>query len=126
MTTHHDIQKGTVMTVHTAHPGHHRTSSRTAGIGLAGALLAVGAGYGVASLVLDEAPASIIEPEKTGFVGNPDVKPSLFPGTNREGARPDAPELRAGPPAGAPRCGGAPVSASQRSKWRARAKAKSP
>ena len=126
MTTHHDIQKGTVMTVHTAHPGHHRISSRTAGIALAGALLAVGAGYGVASLVLDEAPASIIEPEKTRLRRQSRRQALAGPGHQPRGARPDAPELRAGPPAGAPLCGGAPVSASQRSKWRARAKAKSP
>jgi hypothetical protein len=84
MTTDHDTQKGTVMTVHTAHPGHHRISTTTAGIALAGTLLAVGAGYGVANLVLDEAPASVIEPENTGLVGNPDVKPQQFPGTDRE------------------------------------------
>ena len=41
------------MTVHTAHPGH-RFSTKTAGIALAGAVLAVGAGYGVATFVLDE------------------------------------------------------------------------
>ena len=49
------------MTVHTAHPGH-RFSTKTAGIALAGAVLAVGAGYGVANYVLDEAPATITEP----------------------------------------------------------------
>ncbi len=80
-TTDHDTEKGTVMTVHTAHPGHH-FSTKTAGIALAGAVLAVGAGYGVASLVLDEAPASITEtPDITGGVPG---ESGLFPGTNRE------------------------------------------
>lgn len=83
--TDHHTEKGTVMTVHTAHPGH-RFTTKTAGIALAGAVLAVGAGYGVANYVLDEAPgASITEPVNTGPVGgNPDVEPGLFPGTNRE------------------------------------------
>ncbi len=81
MTTHHDTEKGTVMTVHTAHPGHHITT-KTAGLALAGAVLAVGAGYGAASLVLDEAPASITEaPDITGGVPG---ESGLFPGTNRE------------------------------------------
>jgi hypothetical protein len=84
MTTDHDIQKGTVMTVHTAHPGHHRISTRTAGIALTGALLAVGAGYGVTNLVLDEAPASIVEPTVRPATGNEDVEPGRFPGTDRE------------------------------------------
>ena len=83
MTTDHSTEKGTVMTIHTAHPGH-RFSTRSAAVALAGALLAVGAGYGVATLALDEAPASITEPEDVGFVGNPDAESGLFPGTNRE------------------------------------------
>lgn len=84
MTTHHDIQEGTVMTVHTAHPGH-RFSTRTAGLALAGALVAVGAGFGVANLVLDDAPASITEPaDISPGVVNEDVEPGRFPGTDRE------------------------------------------
>jgi len=69
------------MTVHTAHPGH-RFSTKTA-IALAGAVLAVGAGYGVTTLVLDEAPASITETPDPPVV-NTEVEPGLFPGTNRE------------------------------------------
>ena len=72
------------MTVHTAHPGH-RISTKTAAIALAGAVLAVGAGYGAAALVLDEAAApSISEPYTFDFEPNYNVKPGLFPGTNRE------------------------------------------
>ena len=78
MTTDHYTEKGTVMTVHTAHPGHH-FNTKTAGIALAGAVLAVGAGYGVANYVLDEAPASITETPDTPVVRNPDVPPGLFP-----------------------------------------------
>ena len=80
MTTHHYTEKGTVMTVHTAHPGH-RFSTKTAGIALAGAVLAVGAGYGVANYVLDEAPATITEPVTD--TGSP-PESGLFPGTDRE------------------------------------------
>ena len=82
--TEHYTEKGTVMTTHTthtAHPGHHFTT-KTAGIALAGAVLAVGAGYGVANLVLDEAPATITPPAEIS-----DPRPGesgLFPGTNRE------------------------------------------
>ena len=83
MTTNHDTEKGTVMTVHTAHPGH-RFTTKTAGIALAGAVLAVGAGYTAANLILDEAPASITEPTDTPGVVNPDAESGLFPGTNRE------------------------------------------
>lgn len=71
------------MTIHTAHPGH-RFNTKTAGIALAGAVLAVGAGYGVADFVLDEAPATITEPADSSPIVNDDVKPSLFPGTDRE------------------------------------------
>jgi len=80
--TEHYTEKGTVMTTHTAHPGH-RFTTKTAGIALAGAVLAVGAGYGVANYVLDDAPATITEPAEVP-PGNPDVKPGLFPGTDRE------------------------------------------
>lgn len=72
------------MTTHTAHPGHHFTT-KTAGIALAGAVLAVGAGYGVAALVLDEAAVpSITESDTFDFEPNYNVKPGLFPGTNNE------------------------------------------
>jgi len=80
MTTDHYTEKGTVMTVHTAHAGHLFTT-KTAGIALAGAVLAVGAGYGAMTLVLDEAPATNTPPAE---IVNHDVKPGLFPGTDRE------------------------------------------
>lgn len=70
----------TVHTVHTAHPGH-RFNTKTAGIALAGAVLAVGAGYAAVNLVLDDAPATNTPP---AVIVNDDVKPGLFPGTNRE------------------------------------------
>jgi len=66
------------MTVHTAHPSHH-VSAQTAAVALAGALLAVGAGYGAATLVLEEAPASITPPAE----GVPNEN-GLFPGTDHE------------------------------------------
>lgn len=81
MTTHHHTEKGTVMTVHTAHPGH-RFTTKTAGIALAGAVLAVGAGYGVANIILDDAPATITPPTEISEPGPGDS--GLFPGTNRE------------------------------------------
>ena len=43
------------MTVQTTHP--HPISTRTVAAAFAGAVLAASAGYGVAALVLDEAPA---------------------------------------------------------------------
>lgn len=75
------------MTVQTAHPGHH-ISLTTAGTALAGALLAAAAGYGVAALVLDDAPM----PVPTGvFEENPNdldryygFDPNGFAGTDRE------------------------------------------
>ena len=71
------------MTVHTAHP--HHVSARTAAVVLAGGVLAVAAGYGLATLVLDEAPAPApVETEVFDFTPNQDVEPGLFPGTNRE------------------------------------------
>lgn len=82
MTTNQHIERGTVMTVQTAHPGHH-ISTKTVSLACAGALLAAGAGYGVAAVVLDGAPATITEPADSIIV-NPDVKPGLFPGTDRE------------------------------------------
>lgn len=72
------------MTVHTTHPSHH-VSAQTAAVALAGGLLAAAAGYGAAALVLDEVPAQVvIEQVERPVIGNTDVKPELFPGTNRE------------------------------------------
>ena len=78
MTTDHYTEKGTVMTVHTAHPGH-RFTTKTAGIALAGAVLA--AGYAAMTLVMDDAPATNTPPAE---IVNDDLEPGLFPGTNRE------------------------------------------
>ena len=69
------------MTVHTAHP--HQISARTVTLAFAGGLLAATAGYGLATLVLDEAPT----PVRTGeppVTGNPEPPTGLFPGTDRE------------------------------------------
>lgn len=72
------------MTVHTTHPSHH-VSAQAAAVALAGGLLAAAAGYGVAALVLDEVPAPVIvEQVERPVIGNTDVKPGLYPGTNRE------------------------------------------
>jgi hypothetical protein len=71
------------MTVHTAHP--HHFSARTAAVALAGGVLAAAAGYGLATVVLDEASAPApVETEVFDFTPNPAVEPGLFPGTNRE------------------------------------------
>ena len=69
------------MTIQTTHP--HPISTRTVAAAFAGAVLAASAGYGLAALVLDEAPAPTpVEP--TSVPGNPDPPNGLFPGTNRE------------------------------------------
>lgn len=72
------------MTTTTAHPGHH-VSVKNAGLALAGAALAVAAGFGVAGLVLDEdvLPA----PAGEGFTdpwGDPRYDPNGYGGTDRE------------------------------------------
>jgi hypothetical protein len=86
MTTNQHIERGTVMTVQTAHLGHH-TSTKTVAAAIAGAVLAVGAGYGVAALVLDEAPAiqaptnEFYDPAFDRDLG---FDPNGFAGTDRE------------------------------------------
>ncbi|HEX6150201.1 hypothetical protein [Nocardioides sp.] len=68
------------MTVQTAHTGHH-ISTKSAAVALAGAALAVTAGFGIATVVIDDAPASITPPTE---IVNDGVEPGLFPGTDRE------------------------------------------
>ena len=73
------------MTSSTAQPGHH-LSTRKLGLALGGAVLAVGAGWGVAAIVLDEpVPLSPTAPEPP-LTGNTDfgTDPHGFHGTNRE------------------------------------------
>jgi hypothetical protein len=81
MTFDQHTERGTVMTVHTAHP--HHISARTATLALAGGLLAATAGYGVATLVLDEASAPA-PAQPTDVTGNPHPPTGLFPGTDKE------------------------------------------
>jgi len=86
MTTNQHTERGTVMTVQTAHPGHH-ISTKTVGLAFAGALLAAGAGYGMAALVLDETPA--IEAPANEFYDpafdrDHGFDPNGFAGTDRE------------------------------------------
>ena len=73
------------MTVQTAHPGHHISTKSAAGA-LAGAALAVAAGFGIATVVLDEAtsPPAEISPDVTGRDDNPGFDPNGFAGTDRE------------------------------------------
>jgi hypothetical protein len=83
MTTTPDIETGhpeggTVMTVTTAHPGHHHISMKAAVLAFAGALLAVGAGFGIANLVMDDEVVPTTPPAETGF------DPNGFAGTDRE------------------------------------------
>jgi hypothetical protein len=70
------------MTTTTAHAGHH-ISIRTVALALAGAVLAAGAGYGVATLVLDEG-ASLEAPTQSIAPRDPNFDPNGFAGTNRE------------------------------------------
>ena len=74
------------MTTHTAHPDH-RFTTKTAGIALAGAVLAVGAGYGVANVVLDETPTTQTPTHESydpAFDGGMGFDPNRFAGTDRE------------------------------------------
>ena len=74
------------MTTSTAHAGHH-ISTKTVTAAIAGAVLAVGAGYGVATLVLDETPA-IQAPANEfydpAFDRDHGFDPNGFAGTDRE------------------------------------------
>lgn len=82
MTTHQPTERGTVMTVQTAQPGHH-ISTKSAGIALAGAALAVAAGFGIATVVIDEAtpvPTEVVPTDGDGI----DNESGPFPGTDRE------------------------------------------
>jgi hypothetical protein len=70
------------MTTSTAQPGHH-ISTKSSAFALAGAALAVAAGFGIATVVIDEAPPV---PTEIG-PADPDGIPNesgLFPGTDRE------------------------------------------
>lgn len=89
MTSTHEIERGAVMTITTAHPGHHLTGT-TAALAAAGALLAGGVGFGVAALVLDEAAvtSSVVPAERGNVVGGSSGEapkdPNGFAGTDRE------------------------------------------
>ena len=72
------------MTVHTAHPGHH-ISTKSAAVALAGAALAVTAGYGIATAVIDEVtPAPTEIGQIVGRDDDPGFDPNGFAGTDRE------------------------------------------
>ena len=76
-----------------AHPGHHHLSTTSLGLALAGAVLAVGAGYGLAAVLLDDAvPAAPSTPD-VGNQGGWGSDPNGFRGTNREERGTDAPAL---------------------------------
>ena len=83
MTNHTTPMRGAVMTSSIAHPGHHYSTTNLA-LALAGAVLAVGAGYGVAALVLEDPvpalPTSPTEIDLRDYGSNPEG----FTGTNRE------------------------------------------
>lgn len=76
------------MTITTAHPGHH-VSAKNVTIAFAGAVLAVGAGFGAASLLLEEAVPVITE-IGTNDTGVNDIDryagfdPNGYAGTDRE------------------------------------------
>ena len=73
------------MTSTTAHPGHFHLSTTSFALALAGAVLGVGAGYGVAALVLEDpipaAPTLISEPEAGARTT---LRSAGSPGTNAE------------------------------------------
>ncbi len=75
------------MTVQTAHPGHH-ISTKSAAVALAGAALAVSAGFGIATVAIDEAtqvPADFSPVVQiVGRDDNPGFDPNGFAGTDRE------------------------------------------
>lgn len=72
------------MTTSTAHLGHHISAKSAAGA-LAGAALAVAAGFGIAAVVMDEAAPvpTDIRPAVPDGDGIPN-KSGPFPGTDRE------------------------------------------
>lgn len=74
------------MTITTAHPGHHHVSVKSAALAMAGALLAVGVGFGIASVVLDDEVLPAAPPAQTGFDldRGPGFDPNGYAGTNRE------------------------------------------
>jgi hypothetical protein len=91
MTTTPDIKTGhpeggTVMTVTTAHPGHHHISMKAAALAFAGALLTIGAGFGIANLVMDDEVVPTTPPAETGFDldRTKGFDPNGFAGTDRE------------------------------------------
>ena len=69
MTSHTTPMKGTVMTSITAHPGHHLSTTNLA-LALAGAVIAAGAGYGVATLVLEDPVPALPTPTGEVDIGN--------------------------------------------------------
>lgn len=74
------------MTSHTAHPADHHASTTKVALALAGAVLAVAAGWGIATVALDDpAPTAPTAPQPP-LVGNKDfgTDPNGFRGTNRE------------------------------------------
>lgn len=74
------------MTHTIAHPGTHISATSAAAV-LAGALLAVGAGFGIASLVIDEATTTTSQVDTGEVTGNPGMgfsDPNGFAGTDRE------------------------------------------
>ncbi|QZY29720.1 hypothetical protein [Nocardioides coralli] len=75
------------MTITTAHPGHHHISVKATALAFAGALLAVGAGFGIASVVLDDEVLPITPaPAESEFDLDryPGFDPNGYAGTNRE------------------------------------------
>jgi hypothetical protein len=72
------------MTVTTAHPGHHHISIKAAALAFAGALLAIGAGFGVANLVLDD---EVLPAAPSGTIVDNDPYPDLnrYPGFDPNG-----------------------------------------
>jgi hypothetical protein len=81
----HDIHhptRGHVMTTQTIHPVH-RFSPKSVGLSIAALGVAVGAGFGVAALTLDQATVS---PPASVVVNAPGAQPGsdAYDGTNRE------------------------------------------
>ncbi|QZY29722.1 hypothetical protein [Nocardioides coralli] len=57
------------MTITTAHPGHHHISVKSAALAMGGALLTVGAGFGIAALTGDDVTSPGRQPAKVVNTG---------------------------------------------------------
>ena len=74
------------MTTTTAHPGQYHISVKGAALAFAGAVLAAGAGFGIANIVLEDEVLPTTPPAETGYDldRTTGFDPNGYAGTNRE------------------------------------------